>query len=103
VTADEIPDPQSLELVTRLNGVTVQRGNTADMVFPVAELISYLSQDTTLLPGTVVLTGTPPGSGVTRSPPIYLADGDQVEVEIERIGTLANPVRAVAAPERAAA
>jgi 2-keto-4-pentenoate hydratase/2-oxohepta-3-ene-1,7-dioic acid hydratase in catechol pathway len=103
VTADEIPDPQSLELVTRLNGVTVQRGNTADMVFPVAELISYLSQDTTLLPGTVILTGTLPGSGVTRSPPVYLADGDQVEVELERIGTLANPVRAVAAPGRAAA
>jgi len=102
VTADELPDPQGLELATELNGTTVQRGNTADMIFPVAEIISYLSQDTTLLPGTVILTGTPFGSGVTHTPPIYLRPGDEVVVEIPGIGRLCNPVRA-ARPMMAAA
>jgi len=95
-TADEIPNPQRLSLATRLNGVRVQHGNTADMIFSVAELVSYLSQDTTLLPGTVILTGTPPGSAVTRTPPVYLSDGDQIDVELEEVGVLSNPVRAAA-------
>lgn len=94
VTADELPDPQGLELCTELNGTVVQRGNTADMIFPVPEIISYLSQDTTLLPGTVILTGTPFGAGVTHTPPIYLRPGDEVVVEIPAIGRLCNPVRA---------
>jgi 2-keto-4-pentenoate hydratase/2-oxohepta-3-ene-1,7-dioic acid hydratase in catechol pathway len=103
VTADEIPDPQRLSLGTRVNGVQLQRGNTADMIFPVAELVSYLSRDTTLLPGTVILTGTPPGSAVTRTPSTYLKDGDRVEVELERVGTLSNPVQAAGARVQAAA
>jgi len=62
------------------------------MIFSVAQLISFLSQDTTLLPGTVILTGTPSGVGVARKPPLFLADGDQVSIEIERIGQLNNPI-----------
>jgi 2-keto-4-pentenoate hydratase/2-oxohepta-3-ene-1,7-dioic acid hydratase in catechol pathway len=92
VTADEIPNPQCLALKTTLNGVVVQQGNTADMIFSVAELVSFLSRDTTLLPGTLILTGTPPGSGVTRNPPTYLRSGDRVCVEVEQIGCLENPV-----------
>ncbi len=92
VTADEIPNPQTLDLSTRLNGTVMQHGNTADMIFSVAELVSYASQDTTLLPGTVILTGTPPGAGVSRTPPVYLEPGDKVEIEVEMIGTLSNPV-----------
>jgi 2-keto-4-pentenoate hydratase/2-oxohepta-3-ene-1,7-dioic acid hydratase in catechol pathway len=92
VTADEIPDPQSLTLTCTLNGERVQTGNTADMIFPVAELIAFLSRDTTLRPGTLILTGTPPGVGVARNPPRFLRDGDRVVVEIEGIGALENRV-----------
>ena len=92
VTADEIPDPQSLALTCTLNGERAQTGDTADMIFPVAELIAFLSRDTTLLPGTLILTGTPPGVGVARNPPRFLRDGDRVAVEIEGIGALGNPV-----------
>jgi len=63
------------------------------MIFTVAEIIAHLSQDTTLLPGTLILTGTPPGVGFARKPPVFLADGDRVSVEIESIGVLENPVR----------
>jgi 2-keto-4-pentenoate hydratase/2-oxohepta-3-ene-1,7-dioic acid hydratase in catechol pathway len=97
VTADELPDPQRLSIECRLNGRLMQAGNSADMIFPVAELISRLSQDTTLLPGTLILTGTPPGVGFARQPPVFLAAGDRVEVRIEGIGRLENPV--VEAPE----
>ena len=79
-------------LTTTVNGVVVQNGSTADMIFSVAQLVSFLSRDTTLLPGTVILTGTPPGSGITRSPPTYLLPGDRVCVEVEAIGRLSNPV-----------
>lgn len=92
VSADEIADPQSLAITCTLNGERVQTGNTADMIFGVAELIAFLSRDTTLLPGTLILTGTPPGVGFARKPPIFLADGDRVAVTIEGIGTLENPV-----------
>ena len=92
VTADEIPDPQTLEISTTLNGEIMQQGNTSDMIFPVNELVSYLSQDTTLLPGTVIVTGTPPGAGFSRTPPVFLKDGDEVHVEVEKIGILSNPV-----------
>jgi 2-keto-4-pentenoate hydratase/2-oxohepta-3-ene-1,7-dioic acid hydratase in catechol pathway len=92
VTADEMPDPQSLTLTCTLNGERVQTGNTADMIFPVAELIAFLSRDTTLRPGTLILTGTPPGVGVARNPPRFLRDGDRVVVEIEGIGALENRV-----------
>lgn len=94
VTADEIPDPQALRLKTLLNGKTMQDHTTADMVFPVARLISFLSQDTTLVPGTVILTGTPQGVGFARKPPVWLQPGDEVVIEIEKIGRLVNPVAA---------
>jgi 2-keto-4-pentenoate hydratase/2-oxohepta-3-ene-1,7-dioic acid hydratase in catechol pathway len=92
VTADEIPDPQRLDVRCALNGREMQRGNTADMIFPVAELIAFLSRDTTLLPGTLILTGTPPGVGFARRPPVFLADGDRVAISIEGIGRLDNAV-----------
>jgi len=92
VTSDEIGDPQALGLRSILNGSVMQDGNTSDMIFPVARLIHLLSQDTTLLPGTVILTGTPSGVGFTRTPPVFLAPGDEIVVEIENIGRLLNPV-----------
>lgn len=95
VTADEIPDPQALSVTCTINGERMQTGHTSDMIFTVAELISFLSRDTTLLSGTLLLTGTPPGVGVARTPPRYLANGDQVVVEIQGIGALENPVTQV--------
>ncbi len=96
VTADEIADPQSLPIRTILNGQTMQEHTTGDMIFSVAYLIHFLSQDTTLLPGTVILTGTPQGVGFARKPPVFLQAGDEVVIEIDGIGRLVNPV--VAAP-----
>lgn len=93
VTADEIPDPQALAMRTWVNGEIMQENTTGDMIFSVARLIAYLSQDTTLLPGTIILTGTPWGVGYVRKPPRFLEDGDEVTVEIDGIGRLANPVR----------
>lgn len=93
VTAGEIPDPQALGVKCLLNGETMQDGHTSDMIFTVAQLIAHISRDTTLLPGTLILTGTPPGVGFARKPPVFLADGDLVRVEIEGIGSLENPVR----------
>jgi len=92
VTRDEIPDPQILRIQTILNGEAVQDWNTSDMIFPVAQLIEFLSASTTLPPGTVILTGTPQGVGMARTPPLFLREGDVVTVEIERIGALTNPV-----------
>ena len=92
VTADEISDPQVLNISTVLNGQIMQQSNTADMIFSAAQLVSFLSQDTTLLPGTIILTGTPSGVGVARKPPLFLADGDQVSIEIENIGQLNNSI-----------
>jgi len=92
VTADEIPDPNRLRLRTLLNGTVMQDSNTADMIFDVPTLIEFLSADTTLLPGTVILTGTPEGVGMARIPPVWLQPGDRVTVEIEGIGALTNPV-----------
>jgi 2-keto-4-pentenoate hydratase/2-oxohepta-3-ene-1,7-dioic acid hydratase in catechol pathway len=91
-TADEIPDPQSLQLQCILNGRIMQDANTADMIFSVARLIEFLSTGMTLKPGTVILTGTPSGVGFVRKPPVYLKAKDKVEVRIERIGSLVNPV-----------
>ena len=93
VTADELADPQRLRVRTTLNGQVMQDGHTSDMIFPVARLIAFLSQDTTLLAGTVILTGTPDGVGFTRQPPVFLKDGDEVVVEVEGIGKLRNVVR----------
>ncbi|MEP7075100.1 MAG: fumarylacetoacetate hydrolase family protein [Acidobacteriota bacterium] len=93
-TADEIPDPQDLSIRLRLNGETMQDSTTAQMIFGVAELIEFLSRFITLEPGDVIATGTPPGVGFARKPPIYMKDGDVVEVEIAGLGVLSNPVRA---------
>ncbi|MCC7203585.1 MAG: fumarylacetoacetate hydrolase family protein [Phycisphaeraceae bacterium] len=92
VTKDELADPQSLRLTTTINGQTMQDSTTSDMIFPIAQLIAFLSQDTTLLPGTVILTGTPQGVGFVRQPPVFLKPGDTVTVEIEKIGRLTCPV-----------
>ncbi len=94
VTADEIQDPQSLEIRTVINGETLQQHTTADMIFSVRQLIHFLSQDTSLHPGTVILTGTPQGVGAARKPPRWLQPGDEVIVELENVGSLANTVAA---------
>ncbi len=92
VTPDEVPDPQNLGIRLRLNGQTMQDSSTSQLVFGVAELIAYLSQIFTLEPGDMIFTGTPPGVGMARKPPVWLKPGDQVEVEIDRLGTLQNTV-----------
>jgi len=92
VTKDEIPDPNALRIRTILNGEILQDSNTSDMIFDVPAIVSDLSTSMTLLPGTVILTGTPEGVGFTRKPAVYLKEGDSVTVEIERIGQLTNPV-----------
>jgi len=92
VTKDEIPDPNALQIRTILNGQTMQDCNTSDMVFDVRTLIEFLSASKTLLPGTVILTGTPHGVGYARKPPVFLKAGDTVSIELEKVGTLTNPV-----------
>ncbi|HYW54087.1 MAG TPA: fumarylacetoacetate hydrolase family protein [Dongiaceae bacterium] len=92
VTADEIGDPQQLDVSLRVNGETKQHASTAVMIFSVARIIAELSQGTTLEPGDVIATGTPEGVGFARTPPEFLEDGDVMEVEIEKIGVLRNPV-----------
>ena len=93
VTADEVGDPRDgLRLVTRVNGEAVQDASTADMIFPVGEILAYLSEVMTLHPGDVIATGTPQGVGFKRTPPRYLVPGDTVEVEIERVGSVSNPI-----------
>ncbi len=92
VTTDEIEDPQTLRVKSILNNEIMQNANTSDMIFSVAKLIEYLSDSTTLLPGTVILTGTPSGVGFVRKPPVYLNAGDTIEIEIDRIGKLTNTV-----------
>jgi 2-keto-4-pentenoate hydratase/2-oxohepta-3-ene-1,7-dioic acid hydratase in catechol pathway len=92
VTRDEIPNPNALTIRTIINGEVLQDWNTNDMIFDVAALVEFLSGSTTLLPGTVILTGTPHGVGFARKPPRWLKPGDQVSIEIEKIGTLTNPV-----------
>jgi len=95
VTADEIPDPQALDLKLRVNGEEKQRSNTINMVFGVANLITFLSQGITLLPGDLIATGTPFGVGLGMKPPVYLNDGDVCEAEVEGIGIIRNRIRAV--------
>lgn len=94
VTADEIADPNRLSIRLRLNGQVMQESNTAQFIFPVERLISYVSDVCTLAPGDLIFTGTPSGVGFARKPPTYLKPGDVVEVEIERLGILRNPVKA---------
>jgi 2-keto-4-pentenoate hydratase/2-oxohepta-3-ene-1,7-dioic acid hydratase in catechol pathway len=88
----EIDDPQNLNIATRINGKTLQQSNTRHMIFSVAETIAYISQLMTLEAGDIIATGTPEGVGFKRTPPIFLKDGDIVEVEVEKIGILRNPV-----------
>ncbi|HZQ26526.1 MAG TPA: fumarylacetoacetate hydrolase family protein [Acidimicrobiales bacterium] len=92
VTADEIPDPQALRIACRVNGTTLQDSTTGEMIFGVAAIISYLSRFMTLEPGDVIATGTPFGVGFARTPPVFLLNGDVVEIDIEGIGVLTNPV-----------
>lgn len=92
VTLEEIPDPTRLDIRLDIDGYLLQHGNTGDMIFGVAELIEFLSGSTTLLPGTVILTGTPAGVGFARKPPRWLQPGDRCNITIEHIGTLSNPV-----------
>lgn len=92
VTRDEIPNPNALRIRTIINGETLQDWNTNDMIFDVPTLIEFLSGSTTLLPGTVILTGTPHGVGMARTPARWLKPGDNVTIEIEKIGSLTNPV-----------
>ncbi|MGA2082838.1 MAG: fumarylacetoacetate hydrolase family protein [Holophaga sp.] len=92
VTRDEIPDPQALRLVSRVNGVVKQDGFTGQMIFDVASTIEWLSKGMTLLPGDIIATGTPAGVGFARNPPEFLKPGDVVECEVEGIGVLRNPV-----------
>ena len=94
VTPDEIPNPNALRIRTILNGETMQDWNTNDMIFDVPTLIESLSSTMTLRPGAVILTGTPQGVGFARNPPVWLKPGDNVVVEIEKIGRLENPVSA---------
>jgi 2-keto-4-pentenoate hydratase/2-oxohepta-3-ene-1,7-dioic acid hydratase in catechol pathway len=94
VTRDEVPDPHKLGIRLRLNGKAMQNSNTEQMIFSVAQLVSYLSAVFTLEPGDLVFTGTPPGIGHALKPPVYLAGGDVTEVEIDGLGTLQNPVAA---------
>jgi 2-keto-4-pentenoate hydratase/2-oxohepta-3-ene-1,7-dioic acid hydratase in catechol pathway len=93
VTADEIKNPQALTISSRLNGEIMQRSSTANMIFPVAKLVSYLSRHFTLEPGDIIMTGTPSGVGVFREPPIFMHHKDLIEIVISGIGTLKNYCR----------
>jgi 2-keto-4-pentenoate hydratase/2-oxohepta-3-ene-1,7-dioic acid hydratase in catechol pathway len=92
LTADEGINPDKLNISLKLNGEIMQESNTSDLIFSVSQLIEFLSEDTTLLPGTVILTGTPSGVGFTRNPPVFLKEGDVIETKIDKIGTLVNGV-----------
>ena len=92
VTSDEIPDPGGLAVKTRINGRELQNGNTSDLIFDVPDIVAYVSSFTPLAPGDIIATGTPQGVGFTRKPPIWLKPGDVVEIEVEKIGVLRNPL-----------
>jgi 2-keto-4-pentenoate hydratase/2-oxohepta-3-ene-1,7-dioic acid hydratase in catechol pathway len=93
ITADELPDAaKGLKIQSRLNGTVMQSDNTDNMMFPIVEMLVYLTEGITLEPGDVIFTGTPSGVGHARKPPVWMKNGDTIEVEIERIGTLRNPI-----------
>lgn len=94
VTRDEVPDGADLPLTTRLNGEVMQHATTAQLIFGIARLVHYVSRFATLEPGDVIVTGTPGGVGFKRNPPVFMKDGDVVEVEVGGVGCLSNPVRA---------
>lgn len=93
VTKDEISDDEILTLETRLNGQTMQKADTSLLLFSMSELIAYTSKFTTLKPGDVIVTGTPGGVGAKRNPPVFMKDGDVVEVEVSKLGILRNPIK----------
>lgn len=92
VTADEFGDPQAKAIRSRVNGKTMQDSSTSEMIFSAAEIVSFLSRACTLNPGDLILTGTPWGVGGFRTPPVFLSAGDVVEIEVDGVGTLTNPV-----------
>jgi 2-keto-4-pentenoate hydratase/2-oxohepta-3-ene-1,7-dioic acid hydratase in catechol pathway len=92
ITADEVPNPDNLQIILKLNGQTMQRSCTKQFLFPIDYLISYISNVCTLVPGDLIFTGTPPGVGFARKPPVFLKPGDVIEIEIEKLGILRNPV-----------
>jgi 2-keto-4-pentenoate hydratase/2-oxohepta-3-ene-1,7-dioic acid hydratase in catechol pathway len=93
ITADELPDAaKGLKIQSRLNGTVMQSDNTDNMMFPIVEMLVYITEGITLEPGDVIFTGTPSGVGHARKPPVWMKNGDTIEVEIERIGTLRNPI-----------
>jgi 2-keto-4-pentenoate hydratase/2-oxohepta-3-ene-1,7-dioic acid hydratase in catechol pathway len=96
-TRDDVPDPHHLDIATRVNGVTLQDSNTSKLIFRIPQLIAYISASITLEPGDIIATGTPEGVGVFRNPPIFLKAGDIVEIEIQDLGMLRNPVQDAAA------
>jgi 2-keto-4-pentenoate hydratase/2-oxohepta-3-ene-1,7-dioic acid hydratase in catechol pathway len=93
VTADDIPDPQNLDVSCKVNGQVMQQANTHDMLFSVADLIHYISQYITLEPGDLIATGTPAGVGAFRTPPLWLKPGDKIEVEVSGLGQLVTHIR----------
>jgi 2-keto-4-pentenoate hydratase/2-oxohepta-3-ene-1,7-dioic acid hydratase in catechol pathway len=93
VTRDEVEDPQALRISMRVNDEIRQDSNTSNLIFDVPDLVAFLSRSFTLYPGDIVLTGTPPGVGVFRKPPVFLADGDRMQATIEGLGTLSNTCR----------
>jgi 2-keto-4-pentenoate hydratase/2-oxohepta-3-ene-1,7-dioic acid hydratase in catechol pathway len=95
VTADEIPDPHALDIRLTLSGEVMQSANTRDLIFPIPQLIAYLSSIVPLEPGDIISTGTPPGVGLGRTPPRWLGDGEEMVIDIERIGTLRNHTRRI--------
>ena len=90
VTSSEVSDPSNLRVRMRLNGEVVQDSTTAQLIFDIPSLIEHLTKIVTLLPGDLIFTGTPPGVGAARNPPVFLQPGDECEVEIEGVGTLVN-------------
>jgi 2-keto-4-pentenoate hydratase/2-oxohepta-3-ene-1,7-dioic acid hydratase in catechol pathway len=101
VTADELPPGAAgLAIESRLNGRVMQKANTSDMLFPVAETVALLSECLTLEPGDLLVMGTPAGVGYARNPPVWMKDGDTIEIAIESIGVLSNPIKDEPAPQR---
>jgi 2-keto-4-pentenoate hydratase/2-oxohepta-3-ene-1,7-dioic acid hydratase in catechol pathway len=92
VPASEVPDPQALAIRAILNGQVMQDSTTSNMIFGVAEIVSFVSQAITLEPDDLIITGTPAGVGAFRDPPVWLRPGDEITIEIDRVGSITNPV-----------
>jgi 2-keto-4-pentenoate hydratase/2-oxohepta-3-ene-1,7-dioic acid hydratase in catechol pathway len=103
VPAADVPDPQALAIRAVLNGQTMQDSNTSNMIFGVAEIVSFVSQAITLEPGDLIITGTPAGVGAFRDPPVWLRPGDEITIEIDGLGSITNPVTADTSTNPAAA